>query len=372
VTEDRRIEISPRSLLTFVVFLLGGLLLVAAAYGVRAILVQFLAAVVLAMAMEPPVQGLERRGLSRSRAVGVTFILAVVVVAAFAYLLLQPLANGLATFVGDVPRLLQEITQGQGPFGFLETRFHIVERVREWAADLRTEQSAGLPALQIVGRFNNASVAVASVTFLTFFVALSGYQWFDALLRLLPEESRVRWRRIGRGISGAVGGYVYGNLLISVIAGGFTTALLLATGVPHAVPLGLIVALLDLVPFVGATVGAIIVGIVALTKGVTVMAIVIVAMWVYQLIENNLLAQLVYSQTVKLSPLAIAVSISAGVEVGGVAGALLAIPVAGAFKVIARELLAWRRGEPPPEETEPPKRPWLRRWLERRSSAPSR
>lgn len=372
MTEDRRIEISPRSLLTFVVFLLGGLLLVAAAYGVRAILVQFLAAVVLAMAMEPPVQGLERRGLSRSRAVGVTFILAVVGVAAFAYLLLQPLANGLVTFVGDVPRLLEEITQGQGPFGFLETRFHIVERVREWAADLRTEQSAGLPALQIVGRFNNASVAVASVTFLTFFVALSGYQWFDALLRLLPEESRVRWRRIGRGISGAVGGYVYGNLLISVIAGGFTTALLLATGVPHAVPLGLIVALLDLVPFVGATVGAIIVGIVALTKGVTVMAIVIVAMWVYQLIENNLLAQLVYSQTVKLSPLAIAVSISAGVEVGGVAGALLAIPVAGAFKVIARELLAWRRGEPPPEETEPPKRPWLRRWLERRSSAPSR
>jgi predicted PurR-regulated permease PerM len=165
---------------------------------------------------------------------------------------------------------------------------------------------------------------------------------------------------------------VYGNLLISVIAGGFTTALLLATGVPHAVPLGLIVALLDLVPFVGATVGAIIVAIVALTKGVTVMAIVIIAMWVYQLIENNLLAQLVYSQTVKLSPLAIAVSISAGVEVGGVAGALLAIPVAGAFKVIARELLAWRRGEPPPEETEPPKRPWLRRWLERRSSAPSR
>jgi predicted PurR-regulated permease PerM len=127
-------------------------------------------------------------------------------------------------------------------------------------------------------------------------------------------------------------------------------------------------ALLDLVPLVGATLGAVIVALVALTKSVAIMAIVVFAMWIYQQIENSLLTPLVYSQTVQLSPLAIALSVTAGAEIGGITGALLAIPIAGTLKVISRELLAWRRGEPPPAEP-PPRKTWIRRWLERRSSA---
>jgi predicted PurR-regulated permease PerM len=76
-------------------------------------------------------------------------------------------------------------------------------------------------------------------------------------------------------------------------------------------------------------------------------------MIVYQQIENNWIQQLVYQRTVKLSALAIAVSVSAGAEIGGVAGALLAIPIAGAVKVVSRELLAWRRGEASPRPPGP-------------------
>ncbi len=130
-------------------------------------------------------------------------------------------------------------------------------------------------------------------------------------------------------------------------------------------------AVLDLVPLVGATLGAVLVGLVALTKGLAVTAIVLAALAIYQQIENNLLLQIVYSRTVRLSPLAIAVSVAAGAQIGGIVGALLGIPIASALKIVARELLAWRRGEPPPEDSEPPRKPWLRRWLERRSSAAS-
>ena len=139
-----------------------------------------------------------------------------------------------------------------------------------------------------------------------------------------------RVRRCGSGISAAIGGYVTGNLLIGVIAGCVATFVLLCSpGVPYSVPLGIVVAVFDLVPLVGATIATVIVAAVALTThGVVTTAIVVAAMILYQQIENNSLQQLVYHHTVNLSPLAIAVSVAVGAEVGGILGALLAIPFA--------------------------------------------
>jgi predicted PurR-regulated permease PerM len=364
VTETKQVEIAPRSLLIFVLLLLGAGLLVALISAAREILVQLLAAIVLAMALEPVVQALQRRRLSRSSAVGVTFGLAAVGAIAFGWLLFPPLVQQLTSFARDVPNLLEELTQGQGRFGFLENRFHIVENARAWVSSHDAANAIGAPALHVAGGLLHTGASVVTVAFLALFVGLSGHQWFDAILRIVPEGSRERWRRVGLGISKSVGGYVFGNLLISVIAGAFTTAVLLATRVPYPVPLGLIVAAFDLVPLVGATIGAVIVGAVALTKGLTITAIVLAAMWLYQKIENNVLVQLVYHRTVNLSPLAIAVSVAAGAEIGGIAGALFAIPVAGALKIASRELLSSGRGEAPMDESEVPRRPrmmWRKR-----------
>jgi predicted PurR-regulated permease PerM len=368
LTPAQQVVVAPRSLATFVAFLLGGVLLVGLVFLAREILAQLLAAIVLAMAIEPLVRGFERRGLARGHAVGITFLLAVLGALAFGYFLLPPLAKEVVRFVRDVPNLLQELTRGEGRLGFLENRFHIVEYARVWAAKHGGADALGPSALHVLGGFLHTGASVVAVTFLTLFVGRSGYQWFDGFLRVVPEGSRERWRRVGSGVSKAIGGYVFGNLLISVIAGAFTTAVLLVARVPHPIPLGIIVAVLDLVPLVGATLGTVIVAAVALTKGVTIMVIVIAAMWIYQEIENHVLVPLVYQRTVKLSDLAIAVSVAAGAEMGGIVGALFAIPIAGALKVVIRELLAWRRGEEPPEETVTPrKRRWWLRRLERGS-----
>jgi predicted PurR-regulated permease PerM len=151
-------------------------------------------------------------------------------------------------------------------------------------------------------------------------------------------------QRMGAGVSHAVGGYVAGNLLISVIAGTVATLVLLATHVPYPVPLGLVVAVFDLIPLVGATLATVIVGSIALTQGITTAAIVVGALIVYQQIENNTLQQLVYHHTVQLSALAISISVAAGAELGGVLGALLGIPAAGALKIVFGELAAWKQG----------------------------
>ena len=123
-----------------------------------------------------------------------------------------------------------------------------------------------------------------------------------------------------------------GNLFISFIAGTATTVLLLILGVPYAFALGLLVAILDLIPLAGATLAAIIVSSVAFLDGTLNGIIVLVFFVLYQRLENHVLQPLVYSRTVQMSPLAILISVLIGAELAGVVGALAAIPVAGTLR----------------------------------------
>src|SRR5262245_22702039 len=341
------VTIPARTMALFVVIALAMLVLLALAYAARSILLELVAAIVLAMAAEPLVQAFERRGLKRGAAVGISFGLLVAALVAFGYILLSPLVDQTTRLVHNAPEIADQLSDGDGRLGFLESRFHIVERAKELdAGSLGATSGMARDTVESIVR---TAGSIVFVFFLTLFVQLGGRQWYESLVRLTPERSRPRVRRAGQGIATAVGGYVTGNLLISVIAGSVTAVVLTATSVPYPIALGLIVASFDLVPMVGATIGTIIVATVALsTEGVVIAAIVVAAMVLYQQIENNLLQQLVYHRTVKLSPLAIALSVAVGAQLGGVVGALLGIPFAGAVKVVSNELIAWRRGTDPP------------------------
>jgi predicted PurR-regulated permease PerM len=345
VPEPRRpqqVTIAPRTLVAAVALVGAAVGFVALAFAVRTVLTELVVAIVLAMALEPLVQFFEKRRLSRGAAVGVAFTLVAVALVCFAYLLFQPLVTELDRFANDLPRLLRELTHGHGRLGFLESRYHVVERARDAVEGHGVEGAAGQTLGVVTGVVQTAG-GLVFVAFLTLFVLLGGRQWWNALVGLVPSEQQDRVRRTGAGVSRAVGGYVSGNLLISIIAGSVTTTVLVATGVPYPVPLGLLVAVFDLVPLVGATIGTVIVGAVALTKGVPTAAIVVGTMIVYQQVENHTLQQVVYHRTVKLSALAISVSVAAGAELGGVVGALLGIPAAGALKVVFAELADWQR-----------------------------
>jgi predicted PurR-regulated permease PerM len=335
--DSPQVTVAPRTLLIFVllaaaVFLAGQLV-----FAVRTTLIQLVVAIVLAMALEPLVRVFEARGLRRGGAVAVAFSLVAVALIAFAYLLFQPLVTELDHFARNLPTTLRELTHGHGRLGFLEHRYHVVERIRAAVQQHGITGATGM-TFGVVSQAVKTGGAIVFVAFLTLFVQLGGRQWFDSLVALAPAEHRERVRRTGAGVSQAVGGYVSGNLLISVIAGSVTTAVLVATHVPYPVPLGLVVAVFDLVPLVGATIGTVIVAAVALTKGVPTAAIVVGAMMLYQQVENHTLQPLIYHRTVKLSALAISVSVAMGAELGGVVGALLGIPAAGALKVVFTEL----------------------------------
>ncbi|HEU5211307.1 MAG TPA: AI-2E family transporter [Gaiellaceae bacterium] len=341
--ESPRVAISTRSIVVFVAVLVGALLALVVAWAARTVLVELVMAIVLAMAAEPFVQAFERRGLSRGAAIGVTvagFALALVL---FLYLLFDPLVHETTRLVHDSPRLLDKLSHGRGHFGFLEEKFSIVERVQSAVQSGKIAAAAG-PAWGVVSSAVHTGGEILFVLFLAVFVQLDGRRWFTAMSGLLPGEAETRVQRTGEGIARVVGGYVTGNLLISVIAGTVAAVTCWAVGVPYPVALGMLVAITDLVPLVGATIGTVGVAAVALaTEGIAATAVVVAVLVVYQQVENHVLQQLVYHRTVKLSPLAIAVSVAAGAELGGVVGVLLAIPFAGALNVVSTELLAWRR-----------------------------
>jgi predicted PurR-regulated permease PerM len=119
------------------------------------------------------------------------------------------------------------------------------------------------------------------------------------------------------------------------------------TEVPYALALGLIVAILDLIPLAGATIAAIIVGSIAFLHSIPAGIIVVIFFVVYQQIENHLVQPIVYGRTVQLSPLAVLLAVLIGAELAGVLGALAAIPVAGTLQVIFLDWLRHRRGAAP-------------------------
>ena len=312
----------------------------------RQVIVWVLIALFLALAINPLVELLQRHGLRRRGiATSVAILLVLLGLAAVGALFIPTLVDNVNKFVDAVPGYVDDLTKGKGRFGFLETKYHVVEKVREQVQNGGAKRLLGLSGAAVSVTKSVISIVIGTITiiFLTFFMLLEGPVWVERFYGLLSEESQPRWRKVGRDIYRQIGGYVTGNLVISLIAGTLTTLVLLVLGVPFAVALGLIVAVLDLIPLAGATIAAIIIGIVAFLHSIVAGIVVVAFFIVYQQVENHILQPLIYHRTVALSPLAILIAVLIGAEVAGVLGALAAIPVAGAIQVVLMDFLRARR-----------------------------
>ena len=248
-------------------------------------------------------------------------------------------------FVQALPNYVHDLTHGRGRLGFLERKYHVVEKVREQVQKGGAARVLGLSGAAIAITKSVLTIIAATVTivFLTFFMLLEGRGWVERFYGLLPEHAQPRWRRIGQDVYRTVGGYVTGNLLISLIAGVSVTVVLLVMGVPYAVALGLLVAVLDLIPLAGATIAGIVVVAVSFLHSVPAGIVVAVFVIVYQQVENHFLQPVIYGRTVQLSPLVVLVAVLIGAALAGILGALAAIPVAGTIQVIVRDVLTHRR-----------------------------
>jgi len=346
---ERLVYFRPRTVLVVLGILIATGLVLEVLWIARHVLTWIFIALFLALALNPAVDGLERRIKRRGLATGIVYLATLAAIVGIGWLFIPTLVDQVNDFARKVPDYLDDLTKGRGRLGFLQEKYHLVDKARDAVREGGAAKLFGVSgtAVAVAKGVVTAVVATLTIAFMTFFMLLEGPKWIERLYSLLQPASRRRWQKVGHDIYRVVGGYVTGNLLISLIAGTLTTVVLRITGVPFAIALGLIVAILDLIPLAGATIAAIIVGTVAFLHSVPAGIIVVAFFIVYQQLENHLIQPVVYGRTVQLSPLAVLISVLIGAELAGVLGALAAIPVAGTLQVIFLDWLRHRRGEEP-------------------------
>lgn len=290
-----------------------------------------------AAGLEPFIRRMERRGLRRGYAVLTIVLGALTVFALIVWLMIAPAVGQAADFVSAIPDLLNDLAQrrdGEEIFGIKLDDPEVQKKIQEGLDRIPEIATSSLGRIYgVVGGVATALFGMFTVFALTiyFMLAMPRIHSFAARALHDPDKVRVLDESLDR-----IGGYVTGQLVISTTAGIFAATFLTIAGVPYSMILGLAVGFLSAIPQVGATIGALVCTLVALTESVNLAIVAFVALLAYQQFENYLLAPRVFSKAVDLSPIAVFIAVLAGAAIGGAIGALTALPVAASLKVVFR------------------------------------
>ncbi|MFC5831868.1 AI-2E family transporter [Nonomuraea insulae] len=294
-------------------------------------------AMFLAVGLNPAVEALQRRGLVRRGAITIVFSGVIVAFVLFGLAIVPPVSKQLTEFVNAVPGYITELSN-HPTLRQLDADYQILPQLRTFVTStLGPSLATGIMGAGLVvlnGVFTTVTLLVLMLYFLGSLHTIKDY-----LLKLVPASRRSRTRAISEEILGGIGGYVAGNVLISVIAGVLTWIFLSIAGVQYALALALVVALTDLIPLVGATIGAVLVTGVALLGSVPAGIACAIFFVLYQQIENYLIYPRVMKRSVDVTPAVTVIAALFGGALLGIVGALLAIPVAAAIALIIREIV---------------------------------
>ena len=306
-----------------------------------------------AVVLNPVVELVQRfLHVRRGFAVAIVFILVFGLLGAMLYAFISPIVHQGQKFADDYPRLVREAKAGKGPVGGIVKRYKLDDKLDENRQKINDQFGKIGGGAFNVAKSVAAAVAVAiTVIVLSLLMILYGPDMLTGALGMLSPPRRRRVHAVLRDCARALTGYVFGNFLISIIAGGATFVALLILDVPFRGVLALWVGFADHIPMVGATHGAIPPVLVAFLSSTTDGIAVLIFFIAYQQFENHVLQVQIMARTVQINQLVVLVSVLVGVELFGLLGALLAIPAAGVIQVIVRDLWDNRRNRPKDEPT---------------------
>jgi predicted PurR-regulated permease PerM len=316
------------------------------AYLIREVIGLVVIAAFFAVAIAPAVNWLDKRRVPRWLAILLVYLSIAAGIFGIGLLIVPPLVNGVEDLSSDLPGYVDDLRNNE-TFRDYDDRYHITDKLTQQAQELPSKlgDAAGTLRDVTVGVFTRF-VQLFSILVITFFLVKDGHRLLEFLYKQVPPERARRLRKIADDVSDAIAGYVFGNFVISVLAGLVTYVTLRILDVPFATPLAILFGFFDLIPLVGATLGGILVGIVVAFVHFPVGLIVWVAVLIlYQQVENNLIQPFVYGRAVQLHPLIVIVAILIGAALLGVLGALVAIPAAAAVQAVVRDYWRFRQGD---------------------------
>jgi predicted PurR-regulated permease PerM len=342
---------SVRAVLRVVVTVVLSALALYLVYLVREPLSWLVIAVFVAIAASGPVNLLSRR-LPRGLAIGLVFMGIILAPIAIGAILIPPaveqgvkLARNLPDYVQDLNHTIDDNEQ----LSELNDKYDLTKKLDAVAEDLIANLGDAAGVIADIGAGLVSSIfALITILVMSMFMVSRGKAWREAALSFRPPHQAERIRLASDRIAAAVGSYVGGALAQATIAGVVSFLMLVILGVPSPLPLAVIIALLDLIPLVGATLGAVIVGVVTLfvdfPTTTIIWAIFAIA---YQQFENYVVQPRIQSRAVQLDPFIVVIAAIFGGTLLGVLGALLAIPSAAAIQIALREYMDYRRAYGP-------------------------
>lgn len=294
----------------------------------------------LAVALNPFVENVRRIMPRRHRGMAIGAVFAVVL-SLFSFLIVSfvpPLIQQSEALIHNLPHYAEDMSRGNGPVANFVRDFDVADRLRESQAQILGYLStASSQFINVVQGVFSSVIAAVTILALTFFMLLEGPRWIEALWSVVPSTRRVHARELVQKMYKAVTGYVLGLLLNGSIAALATTIVLSILHVPYAIPLGIFVGIMDLFPMVGAPIAAAIVFLVALVTSPAAGLAFLIFFLIYQQIENHVLQPIVYGRVVEISPLLVLVAIIMGVSLGGILGAIVAIPVFASLQILIKD-----------------------------------
>jgi predicted PurR-regulated permease PerM len=325
---------------------LGALTALVLGFAVRdaaSVLVLILISAFLAVGLDPLVGFAAARGIKRGWAVLGVAVVFLGLITAVVFVIGGALRSQVTSFIDDAPHLLDDLRRNRS-IAKLDSKYHVISNLQQRLQSSNLANTSLSRLFDVGASVLSAAAGTLVVFVLTLYFVAALPKLKRAAYSLVPASRRERVSGLGDEILRRVGGYVVGAVLVALMAGTVTVIFLLCVGLSqYALALGLLVALLDLLPLVGAVLGASIVCLVALATSLPVGIAAIIFYLIYEVLEGYVIYPRVMRSSVDVPEYVTIVAVLIGGAVGGIVGALLALPTAAAVLLIVREVWVRRQ-----------------------------
>ena len=301
-------------------------------------------ALMLVGMLNPLVERLEGRGVRRGRAIAIVFTGVIALAVGFCLLTLPRIFSQASDLVTHLPQAREKLARELDGSSWLapvapSVRALEPDKLGTWAKELGL--TYGMQAVTILGY-------ALSTFFLALYLVVDRDRMRGSLFAVVPRKRHVRLSHILRRLEAIVGGYLRGQALTSLLMAIFTFLVLTIAGVPNALALALLAGLADVLPYVGAILACGPAVLMALTKGMTVAIVVGVLLGAYQELENRIIIPRIYGRVLRLPGSVVLIALLVGGTLLGVLGAVLALPITAALRMLIEELRVQLPGDAEP------------------------